>query len=81
MMNDDELRALWRKAGGDFHGPRVETGTMPEAKLLPFLRELQAAERERCAKLCEDRRGRDIANGHISHAMAADDCARAIRGA
>jgi len=39
-MNDDQLRDLWRKAGGDFHGPIVETGTMPEAKLLPFLRSL-----------------------------------------
>lgn len=45
-MTDDELRALWREAGGDFHGPNVETGTMPEAKLLPLLRRL-AQEREK----------------------------------
>jgi hypothetical protein len=38
---DDELRALWRDHGGSFHGPNVETGTMPEADLLPLLRGLQ----------------------------------------
>lgn len=35
-----ELRGLWYGAGGTFHGPRVETGSMAEAKLLPFLRTL-----------------------------------------
>jgi hypothetical protein len=44
---DDELRALWRDHGGSFHGPNVETGTMREADLLPFLRGLQAS-REPC---------------------------------
>lgn len=39
-LSDDDLRQLWRDAGGSFHGPRVETGTMPEEKLLPFLRGL-----------------------------------------
>lgn len=39
-LSDDDLRRLWRAVGGRFHGPRVETGTMPEAKLLPFLRSL-----------------------------------------
>lgn len=38
QWSDDFLRALWRSQGGKFHGPNVETGTMPEAKLLPFLR-------------------------------------------
>jgi len=38
--SDHALRALWRYAGGRLHGPNVETGTMPEAKLLPFLRHL-----------------------------------------
>lgn len=42
-MSDQELRKLWREAGGEFYGPRVETGSMPEAKLLPFLRVLAAA--------------------------------------
>lgn len=41
--SDDELRALWVKAGGEFYGPNVETGAMPESKLLPFLRELLRA--------------------------------------
>lgn len=44
MKTDDELRAMWREHGGDFHGPNVETGTMPEAQLLPFLRELMACD-------------------------------------
>lgn len=35
-----ELRGMWYGAGGTFHGPNVETGTMPEHKLLPFLRSL-----------------------------------------
>lgn len=35
-----ELRGMWYGAGGMFHGPNVETGTMPEHKLLPFLRSL-----------------------------------------
>lgn len=33
----NEAVDLWRAAGGRFHGPNVETGTMPEAQLLPFL--------------------------------------------
>jgi len=37
-----DLRTLWINAGGDFHGPNVETGTMPEDKLLPFLQSLIA---------------------------------------
>jgi hypothetical protein len=39
-LTDQELRKLWRDAGGEFYGPRVETWSMPEAKLLPFLRAL-----------------------------------------
>lgn len=39
-VTDDELRAFWRKYGGSFHGPNIETGTMPEAALLPLLRYL-----------------------------------------
>lgn len=38
--SDDALRKAWRAAGGEFHGPNIETGTMPEANLLPFLRRL-----------------------------------------
>jgi hypothetical protein len=41
-VTNDELRQLWKEAGGEFHGPNIETGTMPESKLLPFLRQLRA---------------------------------------
>lgn len=41
---DDDIRALWRAAGGDFHGPIVEHGTIKEADLLPFLRRLTAGQ-------------------------------------
>lgn len=41
-MNDDELRDLWRRNGGRFFGPHVETGAMTEEELLPFLRSLVA---------------------------------------
>ena len=40
---DGDLRAAWRSAGGSFHGPNIETGTMPESDLLPFLRSLSRA--------------------------------------
>ncbi len=40
VPTNDELRRMWREAGGKFHGPHVETGTMPEEKLLDFLRHL-----------------------------------------
>jgi hypothetical protein len=39
-MTDDEIRAIWRSKGGSFHGPNIETGCMPEAELLVFLRGL-----------------------------------------
>ena len=39
-MTDDELRTKWRSAGGSFFGPRIETGSMPESLLLPYLRSL-----------------------------------------
>ncbi len=51
--SDDDIRAMWFKAGGRFNGPNVETGNMPEAQLLIFLRgilvELSAAN-ERAGK-------------------------------
>ncbi len=40
MIAYHELTAIWRAAGGRFHGPNIETGTMPEAALLPFLQAL-----------------------------------------
>lgn len=35
-------RALWKAHGGSWHGPRVETWTMPEANIEAFLRDLLA---------------------------------------
>jgi glutathione S-transferase len=40
VLCDSDLRAIWRSKGGSFHGPNVETGTMPEANLLPWLGEI-----------------------------------------
>lgn len=59
VVTDEELRALWRKHGGDFHGPNVETGTMPESKLLPFLRSIvdYSAALESFAKSIAERSG------------------------
>lgn len=39
-ISDDDVRKFWRAKGGNFHGPNIETGTMPEASLLPLLRNL-----------------------------------------
>jgi hypothetical protein len=35
------LRYLWRRAGGDFHGPNIETANMPESALLQLLEEIE----------------------------------------
>jgi hypothetical protein len=40
LLSDEYLAILWKSAGGDFHGPLVETGTMPQEKLRKFLRSL-----------------------------------------
>ena len=56
-MTDNEIRAAWRAAGGSFHGPHIETATMPEEKMFFFVRCLleaeRSAEREACAKVCD----------------------------
>lgn len=39
---DDELTMAWIAAGGVFFGPNTPTGSIPEAKLFPFLRRLSA---------------------------------------
>lgn len=41
--SDDAIRDLWRNSGGKFHGPHVETGTMPEENLIKFLRTILSA--------------------------------------
>ncbi len=45
---DDYYRQLWKKHGGSFHGPRVETATMPEADWLKFMRLIDKAEESSC---------------------------------
>lgn len=35
-----EAIALWRAAGGTFHGPNIETGSMLESVLIPFIQAL-----------------------------------------
>jgi hypothetical protein len=51
---DDYLRGVWRAMGGSFHGPITETGTMPESKLLPFLRSLWTERLERQTSNADD---------------------------
>ena len=47
-MSDEQLRAIWLSQGGTFHGPNIETATMPESDLLIFLRQLYSmAQKER----------------------------------
>jgi hypothetical protein len=43
-LSDDDMRDLWRRAGGEFHGPHIETGTLEEEKLLPLLRKMLRGE-------------------------------------
>lgn len=33
----EDFKRIWVEAGGEFHGPNIETGTMPQDKLIPFL--------------------------------------------
>lgn len=37
-MTDRQLRAEWQNVGGNFHGPNVETATMPEDRYFAFRR-------------------------------------------
>jgi hypothetical protein len=41
-LSDDQIREMWRAAGGELHGPLVETATMPEDKMLGLIREVAA---------------------------------------
>lgn len=43
ILSDNDLRDLWRRAGGTFHGPKTECGSIEEASLLPFLRHMVEA--------------------------------------
>ena len=37
-----DYKKLWRKHGGDQHGPRVETMTIPESNFEAFIRDAVA---------------------------------------
>lgn len=50
---DSDIRAFWRKHGGQQHGPIVEHMTIAETKFYPLMRAFIATERERCAKIAE----------------------------
>lgn len=49
-MTDEAIEAAAKKAGGRWDGSRW---VFEDADLHPFARALMAAERERCARLCE----------------------------
>ncbi len=38
-MTDEQIRTLWKSKGGSFHGPIVETATIPEERLFEIFRE------------------------------------------
>lgn len=42
-MDYTKIDALWRAAGGSFHGPHTETAYIEKSKLLPFLDRLISA--------------------------------------
>lgn len=42
----ESMRAEWRAAGGDIHGPITETVTMPEEDYFRFRAEIEAAKRD-----------------------------------
>jgi hypothetical protein len=39
-ISDEEIREMWRRAGGAFHGPHVEQAYMEKQKFLAFMRQL-----------------------------------------
>ncbi|WP_440105641.1 hypothetical protein [Acidovorax sp. BL-A-41-H1] len=69
-----ELRGLWHGAGGAFHGPNIETGTMPEEKLLPFLRDLVRARHPAPSPLAADHQGM-----RVDYSGLLSQCQRAMR--
>lgn len=40
QLQPEEIRRLWIDAGGKFHGPNVETATIPEKGLFIFINDL-----------------------------------------
>lgn len=79
-MTDNELRDLWRKHGGRFFGPKVETGAMPEAQLLPFLRSLTTSPASGGvdAGLTIDALAQEIRRVDGSHSLGAGALAEAL---
>lgn len=69
MSRLSDWRNLWRLHGGDWHGPRVETWTVPEDNFCAFMdaavEAAVLAEREACA-LVADGFGD---SAHIAHDM------------
>jgi hypothetical protein len=60
-MNTQALRAIWLAAGGTFHGPLVEHGSINEEALYPLLKEValaraynEAVERSADINQCDD---------------------------
>lgn len=47
---EEGVARLWIEHGGDHHGPRVETVTMPMSKLMGFVAAIRAAERQTSQK-------------------------------
>lgn len=45
-MKASDIKKLWRKHGGDQHGPRVETMTIPEDRFYDFILELLEKDKE-----------------------------------
>jgi hypothetical protein len=60
--SDEDLRRLWRDAGGAFHGPIIETGYMHEENLLPFLRKLLGERTSACSDAEIENAVRDALN-------------------
>jgi hypothetical protein len=80
MDRENIQPCAWRAIGGSIWGHK----TSDDDSALYDQDALDAAvsaERERCAKLCEDRRDRELLSASTAHAMAADDCAKSIRRA
>jgi hypothetical protein len=42
LLSDAQIKGMWEAAGGRFHGPNIETATMPEEKMFAFVRQVAA---------------------------------------
>ena len=75
-MNEDDIMKLARQAEGtpyvNRHYPGVTSFGFNETTLLAFAKLVAAAEREACAKVCDEFQARDVG-------MQPAECAGAIR--